>query len=148
MANTTESASGVNRYFAVPVRNTTVTNTMQIESVETKVGTAICCAPSRIERMIGFPCPRLRWMFSNSTVASSTRMPTANAIPPSVITLIVCPQSASNAAEVRMESGMEMHTITVLRQLPRNNKIISAVRNAASTASCSTLPMASRTKTD
>ena len=33
--------------------------------------------------------------------------------------------------EVRIESGMEVQTITVLRQLPRNSRIMSAVRAAA-----------------
>jgi hypothetical protein len=41
---------------------------MQIARVETNAGTAICAAPSRIARLISFPCPRLRWMFSISTV--------------------------------------------------------------------------------
>ena len=39
MANTTASASGVKRYFAGPVRNTTETKTMQMASVETNAGT-------------------------------------------------------------------------------------------------------------
>ena len=46
IANTTAIASGVNRYRAVPVSSSTGTNTMQIDSVETNVGTAICDAPS------------------------------------------------------------------------------------------------------
>ncbi len=50
MANTTASASGTNRNFATPVRKNIGTNTMQMQSVETKAGTAICCAPSRMAR--------------------------------------------------------------------------------------------------
>ena len=34
--------------------NTTGTNTMQMQSVETNAGTAICCAPSRIACTSGF----------------------------------------------------------------------------------------------
>jgi hypothetical protein len=48
-------ASGVNRYCAVPVSRSTGTKTMQIDNVETKVGTAICDAPSstaRTERLL------------------------------------------------------------------------------------------------
>ena len=86
-------ASGTKSDFAAPVMNTTGTNTMQMHSVETNAGTAICCAPSRIARTIGFFCAMLRWMFSISTVASSTRMPTASAMPPSVMTLSVCPSA-------------------------------------------------------
>ena len=66
----------------------------------------------------------LRCVFSISTVASSTRMPTASASPPSVITLMVCPSRLSRQSEVRIESGIEMQTIRVLRQLPRNSRII------------------------
>ena len=48
IAKTTAIASGTNSDFAAPVMNTTGTNTMQMHSVETNAGTAICCAPSRI----------------------------------------------------------------------------------------------------
>ena len=40
--------------------------------------------------------------------------------------------------EVRIESGIEMQTISVLRQLPRNSRIMSAVSNAAMLASRTT----------
>ena len=89
IANTTANASGVNRNFATPVSNTTGKNTMQMASVPTKVGVAICDAPSRIATSSGLSSAWLRWMFSTSTVASSTSMPTASAIPPSVIMLMV-----------------------------------------------------------
>ena len=60
MANTTESASGKKSERAGPVRNATGTNTMQIHSVETKAGTAISRAPSKIAASGGLPCERLR----------------------------------------------------------------------------------------
>ena len=59
-ANTTAMDNGVNRKRAGPVRSSTGTKTMQIESVETKAGTLICWAPSRIARVSGFFCSRLR----------------------------------------------------------------------------------------
>ena len=65
-------------------------------------------------------------MFSMVTVASSTRMPTASARPPSVMVLMVSPSRLSTMTEVRMESGMEMAMMSVLRQLPRKSRIISA----------------------
>ena len=138
MANTTAMASGVNRYRAVPVSSSTGTNTMQMESVATKVGTAICEAPSSTARTSGFRMAMLRCVFSISTVASSTRMPTASARPPSVITLMVCPSRLRMQSEVRIESGIEMQTISVLRQLPRNSRIIRPVRPAAISASRTT----------
>ncbi len=59
IASTTASASGVNRYRAAPVRKITGTNTMQMHSVETKAGTAICMAPSRMARTIGLPMAKI-----------------------------------------------------------------------------------------
>jgi hypothetical protein len=101
---------------------------MQMQSVETKAGAAICCAPSSTARTSGFFMAMLRCVFSISTVASSTRMPTASAMPPSVITLMVWPIRAEDDQRTRIESGMEMQTMTVLRQLPRNSRIINPVR--------------------
>ena len=40
---------------------------MQMQSVATKAGVAICWAPSRIARITGFPIARLRFVFSIST---------------------------------------------------------------------------------
>ena len=51
-------------------------------------------------------------------------------------------------SEARIESGIEMHTITVLRQLPRKIRIIRPVRKAALTASRTTPLMAARTNND
>ena len=45
MAKTTASASGTKRYRATPARKNIGKNTMQIHSVETSAGSAICCAP-------------------------------------------------------------------------------------------------------
>ena len=50
--------------------------------------------------------------------------------------------------ETRIESGMEMAMISVLRQLPRNSRIISAVRQAAIKPSRITPWIAARTKID
>ncbi len=50
--------------------------------------------------------------------------------------------------EVMMDSGIETATITVLRQLPRNSRIIRAVNPAAIAASFTTPPRAARTKID
>ncbi len=91
---------------------------------------------------------RLRWMFSISTVASSTRMPTASASPPSVMMLIVSPRALITQMETRIESGIETAMMMVLRQLPRNSRIMAAVRQAAMIASRMTPLTAARTKMD
>src|ERR1035438_2547482 len=92
---------------------------MQIDKVETRAGVAICAAPSRIACSISFPDSRLRLMFSISTVASSTRMPTASAKPPSVMMLIVSFKAASAANEHRIERGIETAMISVERPMIR-----------------------------
>ena len=50
--------------------------------------------------------------------------------------------------EVRIDSGIETAMMMVLRQLPRNSRIISAVRQAAMTASRTTPATAALTKID
>ena len=87
-------------------------------------------------------------MFSIATVASSTRMPTASARPPSVMMLIVSPSALSTMIELSTESGIDTAMISVLRQLPRKTRIISAVRHAAITASRSTPSIEARTNSD
>ncbi len=52
------------------------------------------------------------------------------------------------ASEARIERGIEKHTISVLRQLPRNSRIIMPVRQAAMIASRTTPVTAPLTKTD
>jgi hypothetical protein len=87
-------------------------------------------------------------MFSIVTVASSTKIPTAKAKPPSVMMLIVCPMAERHAIEARIDSGIEIVMIKVLRQLPRNSRMSSPVNAAAITASRITPLMAARTNTD
>ena len=74
------------------------TKTMQMARVETKAGTAICAAPSRMAVSTGPPCPGdrcFRW-----SVASSTTMPTARASDRSTM-LIVCPTRKASATSRR-----------------------------------------------
>ena len=58
IANITASAIGTNRKRATPVRKNIGTNTMQIQSSETKAGVTIWLAPSRIDCSTGLPCSR------------------------------------------------------------------------------------------
>ncbi len=87
-------------------------------------------------------------MFSIVTVASSTRMPTASARPPSVMMLSVSPSADSVAIEPSTDSGIEVAMISVERQLPRNSRIIRLVSAAAMTPSRTTPPIAALTKID
>jgi hypothetical protein len=148
IANTTAIAKGVKRYLAAPDSKNTGMKTMQMDRVAMSVGVAIWEAPSRIAFTIGFFIAILRFVFSISTVASSTRMPTAKASPPRVITLIVSPKALRIMIELRMERGIETQTIMVLRTLPRKKRIITPVRAAAIVASRTTSLTAARTNMD
>ncbi len=81
-------------------------------------------------------------MFSMVTVASSTRMPTASASPPSVMTLMVSPSTDRVASEARTESGIDVAMMRVERQLPMNSSTIRPVSEAAITPSRITLDTA------
>src|ERR1700719_3230932 len=139
IANTTANASGVKMYFAAPDNSVTGTNTMQMHIVDTSAGTATCCALFRMAAANGILlAPRFRCVVSISTVASSTSMTTASTKPTSDITLIVSPRWEKAEIEKRMARGMDVHTINVLRQLPRKTRIMIAVSKAAVMASCTT----------
>ncbi len=132
----------------MPVSRNIGMNTMQMHSVDTSAGTAICSAPSRMAASTLLPCSRCQLMFSMATVASSTRMPTASARPPSVMMLMVSPSQDSMMIEASTDSGIEIVMISVLRHEPRNSRIIRPVSAAAITPSRTTPSTAARTKVD
>ena len=60
----------------------------------------------------------------------------------------MCPSARSTSSAATTDSGIETATIRVLRQLPRNSRIIAAVRQAAISPSTSSPSMAASTKLD
>ena len=64
------------------------------------------------------------------------------------MTLTVSPSHDSAVSENKMASGISMRMMTVERQLPRNNRIITPTSAAASAASRMTPTTADLTKTD
>ncbi len=90
-ANAMVSASGMNRLRATPVRNSTGRNTTMVVIVDTRIGIATSFAAASTASRRDWPRPRWRWMFSSSTIESSTSRPTPSARPPSVNTFSVCP---------------------------------------------------------
>ena len=72
----------------------------------------------------------------------------ARARPPSVMMLIVWPMAPRPMIDARIESGIEIAMMTVLRQLPSRIRMSSAVRHAAMTASRTTPSIDARTKSD
>src|SRR3984893_5587144 len=150
MANTTASARDTKRYRATPDSRNIGANTLQIERVDTNTDVAICDALSRTTSSMSFSgsASGIRLMFSTSTVASSTRMPTARASPPRVMMLIVSPIALNTMMELRIASGMEVAIIIVLRQLTRKVRIMKAGSHAAIRVSHTTPLIALRTKID
>jgi hypothetical protein len=76
-------------------------------------------------------------MFSTATVASSTRMPTASAMPPSVIRWMFSPLNHSANVAASSDSGMLMTTMNALRQSRRKINTMRPVRIAPSAPSLS-----------
>ncbi len=62
--------------------------------------------------------------------------------------LIVSPSALRVMMEQRIDSGIDTAMISVLRQLPRNTRIMSAVRHAAISASRSTPAIDAFTNSD
>ena len=70
------------------------------------------------------------------------------ASPPKVMMLIVSCSALRTMIDVRIDSGIEIAMVNVLRQLPRNSRIIRPVKQAAIMASRMTPFTAARTKID
>ena len=89
MANPTASERGTKSDFVTPVIRKDGTNTATMQSIDRKRGTTVLLVASSTARALDSAWGRLLLMFSISTVASSTKMPTASANPPSVMILMV-----------------------------------------------------------
>ena len=89
---------------------------------------------SKVDR--GLPCSRFsrsrRKMFSTSTTASSTSSPMAIARPPSVMVLMDSPIHQNTTAVPRIETGIAVSEITVVRTLSRNANRMMATTTIAS----------------
>ena len=82
---------------------------MQMASVDSSVGMPISAAPFDDRRSPApSPSPTCRSMFSMTTVALSTRMPTASANPPSVMVLSVWPPTVHAPASPRRSKAGSM----------------------------------------
>ena len=75
-----------------------------------------------------------RWMFSITTIASSTTMPVASTMPNSVSVLIEKPSSLMNAKVPTSDTGIVIVGMIVLRQSCRNRNITSTTRPMASSS--------------
>ena len=102
--------------------------TITVVSAETSTAPQTWRVPSKAACGAGFPASRKRKMFSKTTIAASTTMPTAKARPASEITLSERPSAAIATNEPMIETGIASETISVARQERRNNNSTNAAQ--------------------
>ena len=124
------------------------TNTMQMDSVETSAGTVICCEPSRIAgstsiALLEMPVDVLD---GHRRIIDQDAHRQRQAAQGHEIDGLA--DRAEQMIEARIDSGMEMVMIRVLRQLPRNSSIISAGQGRGDHGFRTTPLIAARTKID
>ena len=130
-AKPTARESGRNSWRPTPTMKNEGTKTARTQSIESKRGIAVLRAASSTALARDPPRARLLCMFSISTVASSTSMPTASANPLIVMMLIVCPASHRITTEPSSAKGMVTITISALRQSRKKEQNHEARSGAA-----------------
>ena len=81
-------------------------------------------------------------MFSNTTIASSTKIPTTNERPSKLIKFNVYPINEIPIKVAINEAGIDTITIAALRKLCKKNNITNATKKIARNKSCITLSAA------
>ena len=81
-------------------------------------------------------------MFSTSTMASSTSSPTAIAMPPSVIVLMVMLKALKTIAVTRTDKGMAVSVMKLVRRFQRKRNRMSSTHMVPSRIASTTLSTA------
>ena len=89
------------------------------------------------------PSSMCRWMFSTTTIASSTTSPIASTMARSVSRLIVKPIASMRKQAPTSESGMATIGMMTERTEPRKRKMTTITITSASTSVCMTSLIAS-----
>ena len=97
-------------------------------------GPTISRAPSSAARTDDSPSSTCRWMFSTTTMASSTTSPIASTIASKVSRLMEKPNASISAAVPISDSGMVTTGMMTARKVPRNRKITAITITTASTS--------------
>jgi len=116
----------------MPGMKATGTNTAARVSEVAITALPISPAASRAASSGGLPMRRWRTMFSISTIASSTRMPTTTDSASSVMMLRVNPKKYITANVGMIDSGSANADTQVARQSRRNNHTTSSASRAPS----------------
>ena len=130
----------------MPERNATGTNTA-ISTSEVAITAPATSPIARPAAAWASPCvsPRLRAMFSTTTIASSTTSPVASTIPNSVSVLIEKPNALMKAKVPISDTGMVTLGMTVARQSWRKRKMTTMTSTIASSSVFTTSRIDSRT---
>ena len=149
IAKTTAIASGTKSDFAAPVMKTTGTKTMQMQSVETNAGVAISrrAVEDRADDRLLLRHVAVDVLDLDRRVVDEDADGERHAAERHDVERLARAH-ARTMIETRIESGIETTTMSVLRQLPRKRRSMSAVSPAAMAASFTTPSTAARTKTD
>jgi hypothetical protein len=116
----------------MPGMKATGTNTAARVSEVAITAVPISCAASIAACIGGLPMRRWRTMFSISTMASSTRMPTTTDSASRVMMLSVNPNQYITAKVGMTDSGRATALIQVARQSRRNAQTTSSASSAPS----------------
>src|ERR1700722_4216867 len=148
MANPTPKVRGINSDRSGSVMMNAGINTDRMQSSAKSRGTAVALlACSTAVATLG-ACSICTCTFSIVTVASSTKMPIASAMPPKDMMMIVLPVIHSPTNDPNNASGILDTTTSTLLGSPRNNRIISPVKPAPIRPSVATLSTAATTVGD
>ncbi|MCY1524149.1 hypothetical protein D9M68_590720 [compost metagenome] len=123
-------------------------NTTTITKVMDTTVKPISLVASKEARTLFLPISICRWIFSNTTIASSTRIPTTNESPSNDIRLSVKPIRLIPIKVAINEAGIDTITIMALRILCKKNSITKATKITAKNKSCITASADSKVKTE
>ena len=97
------------------------TNTKTVVNADTITADQTCLAPKYAASFAFLPFSLCLYIFSRTTIAASTTIPTANAIPAKEITFIDLPRAAIATKAATTDIGIDNPIITVARHDLKNN---------------------------
>ena len=132
--NTTAKAKSPKIWPATPSTNTMGKNTATVVKVEAVTACATSRVPDTAANRRSEPCSRWTWMFSRTTIALSTSIPTPRARPPSDIKLRETPPRYIGAKAHTTLTGMAVAMIAVARKSARKRKSTEIASSPPQTA--------------
>jgi hypothetical protein len=147
-AKLTVSAWSRNSWPAMPVMNTIGKNTATEVSVAAVIAVPTSLVPRRAASTRDLPASRWRTMFSSTTTALSTSMPTASAMPPSDMMLSDRSNRCISMNVPITDTGIARPMISVARASRRNRYSTRIASRPPMIAASRTSPMAEEMKRD